>query len=220
MANHTLEFEIQQQRHWQKAHYRQPQDPVVEAYALPKIKFISTKIQLNGMSILDVGCGNGVFTYYLSKLTKVFGVDSSFMMLNKNPCRPLVATEAEYLPFKNSSFDVVFEANLLHHTMHPQKIIDEIYRVSKRHIVLLEQNNLNPIMFLFSLIVNGERGGLKFNKKYLRHLSSGRRLKEIGSTTTGMISQNNTPRFLVPLLRLFDRDFLFGEYVILIFEKI
>jgi hypothetical protein len=34
-----------------------------------------------------------------------------------------------------------------------------------------------------------------------------------------MISQNNTPAFLVPFLRYFDRQFPLGEYVITVGEK-
>jgi hypothetical protein len=34
-----------------------------------------------------------------------------------------------------------------------------------------------------------------------------------------MISQNNTPSALLPLLKRFDREIWYGEYVILIAEK-
>ena len=39
------------------------------------------------------------------------------------------------------------------------------------------------------------------------------------SMSTGMISQNNTPSALIPLLRCFDRDFPLGEYLIAVGEK-
>jgi len=36
---------------------------------------------------------------------------------------------------------------------------------------------------------------------------------------TGMISQNNTPPALLPLLRRFDRPIWWGEYVVLAAER-
>ncbi len=171
------------------------------------------------MSILDVGCGNGIFTYSLSKLGNVSGIDLSRKMLSRNPIRNLVEATSEKLPFENNSFDLVFEANLLHHVLSPSRTIKEMNRVSKQFIALIEPNCINPMMFFFSLLVKDERNGLKFNVKRLKNLFKKEGLHTIFCYATGMISQNNTPTFLVPFLKQFDRKFFCGEYTIALAKK-
>lgn len=214
-----LKSQNEQDSYWEKTHIRSPEDRAVEAYVMPKIKFILRNIQLNNREILDVGCGNGYFTHHFFSFGKVCGADISLAMLNKNTCKKLTVASAECLPFKDNSFDIVFEANMLHHDNNPGNIITEMRRVSREYVVLLEQNNLNPLMFLFSLIVKEERGGLKFNRNYLRHLVKNKGLAEIASIVTGMISPNKTPDRIIPALKIFDRDFMFGEYAVLILKK-
>jgi len=90
--------------------------------------------------------------------------------------------------------------------------VTEMTRVAREAVVIIEVNALNPVMFAFSLLNPAERGGLRSFRHYLCRL-----LKDAGLVvehfwTTGMISQNNTPGFLVPVLKLFDFSFPFGEY--------
>jgi hypothetical protein len=44
-------------------------------------------------------------------------------------------------------------------------------------------------------------------------------LRVVASITTGMISQNNTPAVLMPILKRFDRPIWWGEYIIVICDK-
>jgi len=75
--------------------------------------------------VLDVGCGAGVLT----TLTSGVGIDrikypqwaSNFFIIG----------DAEYLPFKKSSFDLVILSNLLEHVDDYKKVISEAKRVSK-----------------------------------------------------------------------------------------
>lgn len=127
---------------------------------------------------------------------------------------------AEALPFPDASFDVAFEANLLHHVPNPAKVIGEMARVSKEAVVVIEPKRNNPVMFAFSLLVAAERGGLRFTRRFLEDLLSASDLNVLYFWATGMISQNNTPRLLVPLLQLFDVDFFLGEYHVSITAKV
>lgn len=201
--------------------YRLPQHPVIEAYVKPKLDYASKTIALNQEnSLLDVGCGNGVFTYYFQQLCRsVTGVDNSRNMLAENPCASVVQSEAEDLPFPADSFDVVFEANLLHHVDDRSKVVREMTRVSRRFVILIEPNRYNPLMLAVGLVVPAERGLLSStcasNLALLREAG----LSPISWITTGMISQNNTPQLLLPVLRRFDREIWYGEYIILIAEK-
>jgi len=199
--------------------YRDPRDYVVGAYAQPKLDFIRKNLPLSG-SVLDVGCGHGAFTVRLVRPnTTVVGLDTSLHLLSQNPHRGLTCADATHLPFRDESFDVVFEANLLHHVSNRKQVVKEMARVSRRYVVIIEPNRYNPIMFSFSLIVRAEHGGIRSCLSLLKSEVSEAGLRVIACTVTGMISQNNTPPFLVPLLRRFDREIWWGEYIVVVAEK-
>ena len=87
--------------------------------------------------ILDVACGNGVFTRKLIKKgCKVVGIDISAeaitraRMITENGCE-LVIGNAESLPFRSNSFDKVISLCSLEHFENDEKSLSEIYRVLK-----------------------------------------------------------------------------------------
>ena len=123
---------------------------MVSAYADPKMDFIRSHAPITG-SILDLGCGNGIFTQRLSKEgAMVTGLDFSAHLLSQNPHNVLTCGDATLLPFRDASFDLVFEANLLHHVSDAGTVLKEMHRVSRKYVVLLEPNRNNPLMFAFS----------------------------------------------------------------------
>jgi SAM-dependent methyltransferase len=208
-----------QAEYFEQAAYRDPMHPVVGAYAEPKVEFIKQHVPLNGR-ILDVGCGNGIFTLRFANTgAKVTGLDYSRHLLGQNAHPHLVCGDATTLPFPDGSFDVVFEANVLHHVPDREGVIREMARTSRQYVVLLEPNRYNPLMFALSIVVRAERGVLKSSLSRLDSEIKRCGLRLVKTLTTGMISQNNTPEPLVPLLKRFDRPIWWGEYLILITEK-
>jgi SAM-dependent methyltransferase len=201
--------------------YRPPQHPVITAYVQPKLDYISKIVSLDeNTSLLDVGCGNGIYTHYFSQVCgSVTGVDSSQNMLSENPCTNVVRSDAGDLPFQARSFDVAFEANLLHHVDDRAKVVTEMARVSRRWVILIEPNRYNPLMLAFGLVVPAERGLLTSTRKSNLNLLREVGLNPISWMTTGMISQNNTPQCLLPVLKRFDREIWYGEYAVVIAEK-
>src|SRR5262245_52157821 len=199
--------------------YRDPNDPVVSAYADPKVDFIRQHVSLEGL-VLDLGCGNGAFTERLARGGAVVtGLDFSPYLLSQNANHRLVCGDATCLPFPDASFDLVFEANLLHHVQDPTVVLREMNRVTRKYVVVLEPNRYNPLMFAFSIVVRAERGGLWSCTKRLQRDLNGVGLRPLAALTTGMISQNNTPEVLVAILRRFDRQIWWGEYIVLIAQK-
>jgi len=137
-----------QEQYWKRVGYRESDHAVARAFALPKLDYITHFINFSDARVLDVGCGNGVFTSLFSEISPfVVSLDYSEHMLRSNPGRVLLRGEGERLPLKNGSFDVVFVSNLLHHSANPRRIVEEMCRVSRRYVVLLEPNCLNPLMF-------------------------------------------------------------------------
>lgn len=215
-----------QKKFWEnqkRSQRRSPKHPVVKAFVLPKIKFITRNINISQKTnLLDVGCGNGFFTYYLAKLINVTGLDFSKQMLKINPHHKLIQGEAENLPFNNDSFDIVFCSDLLHHLNEPIKVIVEMRRVAKNYVIISEPNRNNPLMFLFGLIKKEERGSLKFTKEYLNRICKKQDLKPIRSLTSGLIYPNKTPnnKILLKLLKIFDINNLLGSYITIIYQKL
>jgi len=212
---------IENKEYFEKHKYRKPTDYVVEAFVAPKLKFIQECGCFGGKKarILDVGSGNGTFSWHLSKYADVTCIDYSSQLLNDNECMSKVRGSAYQLPFSNGLFDIVFEANMLHHLDHPQSVIEEMARCSSKYIIVIEPNRYNPLMFLFSWMVASEKGvRVSFKKRWVDTLAKAG-FDITGCIVTGMISQQNTPRIFIPFLRLFDFNFWLGEYVVVVGEK-
>ena len=90
--------------------------------------------------ILDVGCGSGIVTRDIARLTKgkVIGIDGSEDMIKvaekilkdfKNV--ELRVGSAEKLPFDDNTFDIVTCNLLLMWADNPQKVVNEMARVTK-----------------------------------------------------------------------------------------
>jgi len=90
---------------------------------------------------LDVGCGTGVYTEEISKITnKVIGLDLSENMVKyakeKRKDLLFIVGDACKLPFRNESFDLVVSIGLLEYV--PKDIVlKEITRVMKRKAFLI-----------------------------------------------------------------------------------
>ena len=112
-----------------------------------------------GEKILDVGCGSGVYSIWMAKLGgKVVGIDVSKQAIDfanrwaneeKIDFKGIVG-DAENLPFKKNTYDLLFYGAILHHFPDFSKAIFEGSRVLKRNgkLVLVEPNGYNPILRL------------------------------------------------------------------------
>jgi len=193
-----------QKEYWERSELdgrRPPDHPAVAAYVLPKIELIRRHVPLAAKTrLLDVGCGNGFFSYRFHQICDLTAVDYSEKMLELNPVPKKGLMDATKLEFDDSSFDVVFCHALLHHVDDMDGVIREMRRVSRRHVVILEPNRNNPLMFLFSLAVAEERKALRFSPSYLERAAARCGLNVAACFSSGMIVPNRTPAFLLPLL--------------------
>jgi ubiquinone/menaquinone biosynthesis C-methylase UbiE len=172
-----------------------------------------------GTRLLDVGCGNGFFSYYFSPICDTVGVDFSEKMLAKNPIPQKFLMDASQLSFQDMSFDVVFCHALLHHVEDIDQVLQEMRRVSRKYVVILEPNRNNPFMFLFSAVVPEERKALSFSMSYLKEKLEKNKLKVAASFSHGMTVPNKTPAVLLPLVKLLDFRQPLGMTNILIAER-
>jgi 2-polyprenyl-3-methyl-5-hydroxy-6-metoxy-1,4-benzoquinol methylase len=96
-------------------------------------------------SLLDVGCGEGVLTARWAEELgdrRVVGVDLPDPKLEahwherRRQNLRFVAARAEALPFRDDEFDLVTAIEVLEHVPEPGGTLDEMVRVSRRHLLL------------------------------------------------------------------------------------
>ncbi len=110
--------------------------------------------------ILDVGCGNGDLSNYLSVQynANITGIDFStesikIALAKKNAFKAFTSkflvADAQTLPFENESFDIIVSCECLEHVPDPQKMINELYRVVKKDgkVILTTENYSNAYAY-------------------------------------------------------------------------
>jgi ubiquinone/menaquinone biosynthesis C-methylase UbiE len=201
---------------------RSPSHPVIKAFALPKVKQILDVIkkekEFNNLTLMDIGCGNGYFSFYLDRYFKVTCLDFSHNILSVCPLSRKIQGSALKLPVRDNSFSIAFCGNLLHHIQKPSLVIDEMIRVSSRYIVIIEPNVFNPLMLLMGLISKEDRTVINYTSRYLNSLVKGK-AKTLYQGTDGFILPNKTPEKILPILKKVEPWFYPKLYHIVIAEK-
>lgn len=122
-----------------------------------KITFKLIKKLKNVKTVLDVGCGPGAYCAELHKKGyDVTGIDYSKNVIDRAKKEHLKMNfdvgSAYNLPYKNESFDLVICIGLLQCVYDAEKVIDELARTAKKHIIistLLRERKLEePIKLL------------------------------------------------------------------------
>tara|TARA_Y100000593_G_C4311446_1_gene338546 strand:- start:32 stop:715 length:684 start_codon:yes stop_codon:yes gene_type:complete len=84
-----------------------------------------------GSKLLDVGCGNGDFTYELERLGfDVCGIDFSEEHNLGNKFIKVDIQKDKY-PFPDNHFDLVFSKSVIEHLTDPGFLFDEVHRILK-----------------------------------------------------------------------------------------
>lgn len=85
------------------------------------------------MTILDLGAGAGIIEAmnFRGQVTRVCGVDLDPRVINNAFLDEGVISNAEEIPYPDSSFDIVFCDNVLEHLDNPLEVFKEIHRVLK-----------------------------------------------------------------------------------------
>jgi len=122
---------------WER--YREDIEKRIETYYKEAISLIPSGVE----SILDIGCGEGSFLNMLQyKINTIVGLDVSRVALRYVRGQKIQAN-AEKLPFKNRSFDLITCLEVLEHLKQETfiKAIEEIKRVAKKYIIISVPNN-------------------------------------------------------------------------------
>jgi len=114
---------------------------------------------LSQINILDVGCGDGTFTFEILKRfkpKKIVGFDcaKSAVRVANNAIMKKDQNRIKFLHgdaynahkmFKKNSFDVIVIRGVLHHLNKPKQAIKSLRHLSNK-IIVLEPNGFNPIL--------------------------------------------------------------------------
>ena len=103
---------------------------------IKKLKIIKKNIKIKA-PLLDVGCGTGISTNYFN--IKALGIDNCKEMLNqgRKHYNNLIYGNAEKLPFKNKSFNIVISVTSFHNFKNMEKALKEIKRVSRNNNIAI-----------------------------------------------------------------------------------
>lgn len=86
--------------------------------------------------ILDIGCGTGILTSKIAKNAKlVVGTDVSKKMILKAKKKKnvfYIIADAEHLPFKQKTFDIIVSFSAIQNVSNPKKMIKEAKKVGKK----------------------------------------------------------------------------------------
>ena len=88
---------------------------------------------LSKLTIVDIGCGSGVFSIALAKDNFVVALD-----IDRKPLEAIkkivavVNADAHYLPFKPESFDIVLSLSLMEHLEDPVGHVEDLRNIVKR----------------------------------------------------------------------------------------
>jgi len=126
---------------------------LVKSYS-KSIDILKNEINLEGKSILDIGTGTGAWAamFVGNNESKIHGIDISSKMLNngkkKYPTINFAIGNAENLMgIEDNSFDIVTASYVVHgvKTNNRAKILSEMKRVSKKHVVLHDFIGKTPV---------------------------------------------------------------------------
>jgi len=161
---------------------------------------------LPGESILDVGCGTGIFTQdILGCGARVTGVDVSIPMLNRAITRlgdaglNGICADMSALPFADNSFDKVYAMTVIEFAANAERVIAELNRVARKGglVVVTTLNSLSP--WAEQRQKKGQEGHPLFQHVRFRSPEDVRRIVPGNcAIATAIHFEKNTPVALIP----------------------
>ena len=98
-------------------------------------KVLSFSGVVDGLGVLDVGCGTGFFAAELKKRgARVVACDFAESMVGRTADRhagefPILRASAEELPLEGHQFELVLALDVIEHLYHPKRMLAEVSRV-------------------------------------------------------------------------------------------
>ena len=144
------------------------------------------------LKILDIGCGTGAYDRMLANINhEVIGIDySEYVVLkavekSKGENIQYLISAVPYLPFKDSSFDIIVCIGVLQYVKNERAVISEIARVLKNEgiLILITLNSLSIREFLKKLLnffLHRDKYKEEINERRYNPFKLKRMLKDFG----------------------------------------
>jgi len=112
-----------------------------------------------GNKVLEIGCGSGIDAVRFIRVGAFYtGIDLTGNAVLSTKIKIgergyVFKMNAELLDFPDDWFDLVYSFGVIHHTVNPQNVINEAYRVLKKsgHICIMLYNKLS-FRYLFDIM--------------------------------------------------------------------
>jgi len=185
-----------------------------------KKRKIVTFLQLAGTHagpILEVGCADGPYTLELASMGfTMIGLDLSQKQLErlKSLSRKsnlknvdVVLGDAEHLPFRSTSFNMVISISTVRYVPNPKEAIKEFSRTTamRGSVIVDFPNKYSPyFLVLKRLLMVPHPHDRHFSTIEVMQLFSAARLSQV-SCRIVLITPKDAPDFLLPLIRLLER---------------
>lgn len=118
----------------------------IQEQDIKRIREIYSLIPIDVRTILDAGCGNGIFLNHIMESTntyyRLYGLDRSKTALKYTKTDKSIGS-LDLLPFKDNIFDLVTSLEVIEHLPVKvyQKALSEICRVAGKYVILAVPNN-------------------------------------------------------------------------------
>lgn len=166
----------------------------IDKTAVKLKKELFQKVIFENSRVLDCGCGTGYYLNFIKQNLDIdfdlVGVDISKIALQKAVNQSLSKTylgmsDAELLPFKDESFDVVLSIGMIELVISPENVLKECFRVLKREgklVFFIHKPFIDPLvipsimMILLRMASNAKKSkpmkkGVLFPVKMVRNRS-------------------------------------------------
>jgi len=160
----------------------------------------SVLADFSGKRVIDIGCGDGIYTVELHTLHKpasIHGIDpvaSAIEIAQSRTAGQAITFSVENaydLPFADDSFDIAYLRGVLHHMDHPVKALSEAFRVAQV-LVVIEPNGYSPILKVIERISSYHR---EHNEKSYSPARLDNWVRSVGGKTTAQLWAGLVPMF-------------------------
>ena len=124
-------------------------------------------------NILDVACGTGIFSSFISKIPfkNLIGVDLTYSYISnakaKREYSLLVNSTAELLPFKSESFDCIVSCYLAKYAK-ISLMVDELWRLLKKGGLVIFSDFVYPLNKIMRILWNSYFNILKLSGQIIK----------------------------------------------------
>jgi len=112
-------------------------------------RYLVSRHMKDAKNALEVGCGCGYIMENLKDILQITGIDTSQkeVLCARERGFSAIKANGENIPYPDNYFDIVYGNYLLLWTKNPLKVVEEMFRVSKRYVVFFAEPYWNGAIY-------------------------------------------------------------------------